>query len=101
MTTSFAGTRRAQRASVTHRLDVRKQPKAITLEFQGLLDDAALEELRTAVQLASRSAAEIRVLLRELTIVERGCIAGLRSLGAEVVAESPYLARWLREDASR
>jgi hypothetical protein len=80
---------------VTHRLDIQRAQQAIRFEFQGLLDDAALEELRVGVRLAADGGAAVRVVLREGTEVERGAIEGLRTLGAEVVAESAYLARWL------
>jgi hypothetical protein len=80
---------------VTHRLDIQRAQEAIRFEFQGLLDAAALEELRVGVRLAAEGGAAVRVVLREGTEVERGAIAALRTLGAEVVAESAYLARWL------
>lgn len=86
---------------MTHRLDVRKEREAVTFEFQGLLDTAAFEALRAAVQLAAGSGAAVRVLLREGTQVERSCVAGLRSLDAKVTAESAYLARWMNDPHER
>jgi hypothetical protein len=85
------------RGGVTHRLDIRRAQQAIHFEFQGLLDAAALEELRVGARLAAESGAAVRVELREGTEVERGAIAGLRALGVEVVAEAAYLARWLED----
>jgi hypothetical protein len=84
---------------VTHRLDIRETPSSVTLEFEGFLDPAALEKLRAALESAAARGAAVRVVLREGTDVDRACVDGLRALAAEVVAESPYLARWIRGDA--
>jgi hypothetical protein len=84
------------RRNVTHRLDIRPTPQAFTLEFEGLLDPAAFRELRGAVARGAASGAPVRLVLRAGTEVERACVDELRALGAEVVAESAYLARWLR-----
>lgn len=86
---------------MTHRVDISKAQQLVTFEFQGLLDAAALEELRAGVQLAASRGAAARVVLREGTEVERSCVPDLRALPAEVVAESRYLARWIREDGGR
>jgi hypothetical protein len=81
---------------VTHRIDVRKQDQGmVVFELHGLLDPAALASLRTAVGLARESGARARVILRPGVEVERACLAELRALEAEVVAESPYLASWI------
>jgi hypothetical protein len=37
----------------------------------------------------------VRVVLREGSEVERSCLAELRALDAELVAEAPYLEAWL------
>jgi hypothetical protein len=86
-------------AGVTHRLDVRKNDRSTSFDFQGLLDAAAFEELRVRVRAAVKGGAAVRVVLREKTDVERACVEGLRALEVEVVAESAYLARWIRGDA--
>jgi hypothetical protein len=80
---------------VTHRLDIKKRHRTLVLEFQGLLDTAALAGLRAALATARESGATARVVLRAGTEVERCCVPALRTLGAEVTAEAPYLASWL------
>lgn len=82
---------------MTHRLDIHRQDRTAILEFQGLLDAAALEGLRARVSQIVASGARPRIVLREGTEVERCCLAALRALGAEIVAEPAYLAAWLRE----
>ncbi len=88
---------RAPGQGVTHRLDIHRQDRAAVLEFQGLLDPTALDGLRVCVSQIRASGARPRIVLREGTEVERCCVAALRALGAELVAEPPYLAAWLRE----
>jgi hypothetical protein len=66
------------------------------LLFEGALDREAVEVLRA--RLAGR---RTRLVLRRGTTVEPDCWDGLRSLGADVVAESPHLARWLESDGRR
>jgi hypothetical protein len=83
------------RRHVTHRIDIRSTPQVLTLEFEGLLDPAALRELRDAAARGTASGAAVRLVLRAGTEVERACVDELRALDAEVVAESAYLARWL------
>lgn len=84
---------------MTHRLDIRDAPHAVTLHFQGLLDLVALEKLRAASQAAAVNGTPVRIVLREGTDVDRACVDGLRALAADVVAESAYLARWIRGKA--
>ncbi len=86
---------------MTHRLDVHRQNGSITFEVQGLLDPAALAELRVGIQMARDGALVPRVVLRAGTEVDHSCLAELRALGALVLAESPYLARWLAERGQR
>jgi hypothetical protein len=85
------------RHGVTHRLDVRRDRRTLVLEFQGLLDAAALAGLRTALAASLEGGARARIVLRAGTEVERACLAELGAMGAEVVAEAPYLASWLRD----
>lgn len=85
---------------MTHRLDIRKAARLVTIEFHGLLDAVALEDLQQAVARAAPGG-PVRVVLREGTEIERGCVADLRALEAELVAESAYLARWIGAAAGR
>jgi hypothetical protein len=80
---------------VTHRIDVLTQDLTVTLEFQGQLDAPALADLEAALAFARREGVAVRILLRAGTQAERDCLAALRSLDAELVAEAPYLASWL------
>jgi hypothetical protein len=81
-----------------YRIDTVRTQVAVVLAFQGLVDEGALADLR--VRIAALSA-PVRLLLRAGTEVDPGCIAALRRLpAAELVAESPFLARWLAEDPS-
>lgn len=57
----------------------------------GLLDEEALAD----VLARCRASSARRLVLREGTLVRAECIATLAALDLEVVAESPYLARWL------
>lgn len=93
----MAGTKDAFPGVVTHRLDVLRQEAETVLEFQGLLDVAAVEALRTAFERARSRGQPARILLRQGTAIERSCLAALRGLGAEVEAESAYLASWLAQ----
>ncbi len=96
-----AGTERALARGVTHRLDVRTQDRTVVFELHGLLDRAALASLRASLQFARKSGAPARIVLKVGAEVERSCLPDLRSLDAEVVAESAYLARWIAGDGSR
>jgi hypothetical protein len=81
---------------VTHRLDVRKQDRTVVFELHGLVDGAALASLRAALDFARESGAAARIVLKAGSEVERSCLADLRGLDAEIVAESAYLASWLK-----
>ena len=81
-----------------YRIDTVRTQVAVVLAFQGLVDEGALADLR--VRIAALSA-PVRLLLRAGTEVDPGCIGALRRLPvAELVAVSPFLARWLAEDPS-
>jgi hypothetical protein len=86
---------------VTHRLDVSTQDHTVVFSLSGLLDDAALASLRAALAFARASGASARVVLRAGSEVERSCLEGLRGLGVQIVAESPYLAAWIAGGAVR
>ena len=62
-----------------------------TAVFEGLLDAQALEDMLARCRATSAE----RLLLRAGTVVRPECVASLAALDIEVVAESPYLARWL------
>ena len=80
---------------MTHRLVVHKQDRTIVFELHGLVYATALASLRAAHDFARESGAETRVVLKTGAEVERACVAELRRLGVELVAESPYLAAWI------
>jgi len=81
-----------------YRIDTVEKAEAVVLAFQGLLDAAALLDLLVRMAAAVRPA---HVVLKVGTEVDPTCLSGLRRLGASSVsAESPFLARWLAEDAS-
>jgi hypothetical protein len=83
---------------VTHRIEVRSENDIVRFEFHGLLDAAALTSLRAALAAARGAGAQIQLVLRTGTEVDRGCLAELRGLDATLEVESPYLARWLARD---
>jgi hypothetical protein len=93
-----SGTETAPRALVTHRIDMRQEEGSVLFEFHGLVDADALRSLRATIELVRRGGATVRLVLREGAEVERSCLADLRTLEATVVAESPYLARWIARD---
>lgn len=69
----------------------------VVLHFQGLLDLAALAPLEEAVRVAAANDSRTRIVLREGSEVDRACLPRLAALEAEIVAEAPYLARWIAE----
>lgn len=73
----------------------------MVFELHGLLDEAALASLRAALAFVRDGGAPVRIVLCAGSEVERSCLAALRALDAELVAESPYLAAWLAGDGSR
>ena len=80
---------------MTHRLDVHAEGRTVVFELHGAVDEEALASLRAALEFARESGAAARIVLRAGAEVERSSLAALRGLGAELVAESPYLAAWL------
>ncbi len=81
-----------------YRIDALRTELAAVLAFQGLLDQAALAELRRRI---ADLPAPVRLVLRAGTEVDPACIDALRRLPlAGLTAESPYLTRWLSEDPS-
>ena len=80
---------------MTHRLDVHAEGRTVVFELHGVVDEEALASLCAALEFARESGAAARIVLRAGAEVERSSLAALRGLGAELVAESPYLAAWL------
>ncbi len=81
-----------------YRIDTLRADLATVLAFQGLLDTGALADLRARIAGLGNP---VRLVLRAGTEVDPACIASLRRLPvAGLVAESPYLSRWLSEDRS-
>jgi hypothetical protein len=89
------GTGPALSGGVTHRIDVRNEGETVLFEFHGLLDAEAMASIDAAVAFARTRGGAVRIVLRAGTEVERALLPGLRALDATVVAESPYLARWI------
>lgn len=83
---------------MTHRLERGEASDLVSLEFHGQLDAAALESLRAAIALARARGAQVRVILRAGTEVERALLPALRELEVTLEVESPYLARWLARE---
>ncbi len=86
---------------MTHLLDVARRERTVVLEFQGLLDAAALAPLEEAVAIAAANGSRPRIVLRQGTEVDRSCLLRLVALEAEIVAEAAYLALWIREARDR
>lgn len=81
-----------------YRIDIVRTKAAVVLAFQGLLDAAALADLRGRI---AGAATPVRLVLRAGTDLAPGAIDELRRLPvAGLSAESPYLTRWLSEDPS-
>lgn len=82
---------------MVHRIDIGRQAiPGPTIEFQGLLDGAALFEIRRHVRGLSDAGHRVRLVLKTGTEVEPTLVDALRSLEAvDLVAEAGYLARWL------
>jgi hypothetical protein len=80
---------------MVHRIDIGRQA-APTIQFQGVLDGAALFEIRRHVKGLAEGGARVRLVLKRGTDVDPSCVDALKSLGAvDLVAESGFLARWL------
>jgi hypothetical protein len=84
---------------VTHRLEIRDaDDTTVSLEFQGLLDTAALRSLEAFLISARGEGTKVRLVLRSGTEVERSVLPVLRLLDVTLEIESPYLARWLARE---
>ena len=84
-------------AVMVHRIDIGRQAVP-TIEFQGLLDGAALFEIRRHVRglTLAKPYARVRLVLKTGTEVDPSCVDALRQLDAvDLVAEAGFLARWL------
>ena len=73
-----------------------------TLAFEGVLDRAALADLASRCEARLRQGAVVRVWLRAGTQVETGILDELLQIkGISVVAEAPFLARWIASCGKR
>jgi hypothetical protein len=80
---------------MVHRIDIGRQAVP-SIEFQGVLDGAALFEIRRHVRGLAATGARVRLVLKTGTEVEPSCVDALKTLGpVDLVAESGFLARWL------
>jgi len=81
---------------VTYRLDVRERGERFELQFQGVLDCAALSEIRAQISGPALRGRQVRLVLLATTEVKGACIQELARLpGVQVVAQDAYLRRWL------
>ena len=81
---------------MTYRVDTRDEGGTVVLELQGLLDRKALSEIRIHCTTPVLRGLPVRLVVRFGTEVEPGCLQELARLpGVELVAEAPFLRRWL------
>lgn len=87
---------------MTHRIEITDDRGSARIEFQGLLDQRALEDILTSARDARRrGAVQVILVLGSGTNVSRECIQTLRSMeGLTIEAVSPFLARWLRQETA-
>lgn len=88
---------------MTYRIDTSQGDERAHLAFEGLLDQTALDALRSSIDAARRDGART-VLLRlgvgtTLDIACIGQLAAIESLAVE--AASPFLSHWLRQAGIR
>ena len=84
---------------MTYRIETSVAASEVSLSFQGLLDSAALDAVRSSVAAArARGTKAVVLTLAPGTTVDRECIPGLRSIdGLAVKAASRFLATWLAQ----
>lgn len=84
---------------MTYRIETSQAASEVSLSFQGLLDEGALEAVASGVAAArARGAKAVVLTLAPGTTVDRECIAGLRSIdGLTVKTSSRFLATWLAQ----
>jgi hypothetical protein len=81
---------------MTYRLDTRRQGGRVILYFQGVLDRTAMSEIRAQAGAPVLLGVPLRLVLLARTEVESDCMHELARLpGVEVVAQDPFLRRWL------
>lgn len=82
---------------MVHRIDIGKQANCCpTIEFQGLLDGAALFEIRRHVRGLADAGHRVRLVLKTGTEVEPSLVDAVKALeSVDLIAEAGYLARWL------
>lgn len=82
---------------MAYRAEDKRGQAGRTVEVEGVLDAAAVDELQDRFQLAQADCLFIRVG----TVVTADGIERLRSLPSRVASPSPYLERWLAEGPRR
>jgi hypothetical protein len=80
---------------MAYRIHAQTDAGGLRLLFEGLLDPAALAELRAVVV---RGPAPVRLHLAALVEIEPACLDGLRRLPAARTAASPVLMQLLADD---
>jgi hypothetical protein len=80
---------------MAYRIHAQTDAGGLRLLFEGLLDPAALAELRAVV---ARGPAPVRLHLAALAEVEPACQDGLRKLPVALTATSPFLTQLLADD---
>lgn len=80
---------------MTYRMELKEEPGALRIVFQGVLDRAALAELAALVR--RTAGREVALVLETGTEVDPECMDPLRRLeGVSVRPASAFLARWFR-----
>lgn len=77
-----------------YRIHIAQSLAGLLLAFEGLLDEAALADLRERLAHAPGTA---RLHLRAGTEVVPTCLEPLRALPVAITAESPFMARLLAD----
>ncbi|HET9552865.1 MAG TPA: hypothetical protein VFP50_07845 [Anaeromyxobacteraceae bacterium] len=82
---------------MTYKIDANFAADGYRLEVHGLVDLTALVGIRGAIRVGrAGQAGKLRLVLKEGCQVEPAAMDELRRLdGVELIAESPFLARWL------
>lgn len=87
---------------MTYRISSAGQAPETILDFEGVLDRAALVDLAARCEALARRGTKVRVLLRTGTRVETGILDELTRLeGISLSAESAFLARWIESCRKR
>lgn len=82
---------------MAYRIHIEARSDGLVLVFEGLLDPAALADIRETV---ARATAPVRLHLRAGAEVEPTCLEALRGMCAALSAESSFMAQLLADDPS-